>query len=185
MNFSIEEAPLQGLLIVRGKRYSDNRGFFSETFKQSVFREIGLPEIFAQDNLSVSGYGVIRGIHFQSPPHVQGKFVSVLQGKVRDVAVDLRKNSPDYGKHFHIDLTEDEPVFFYVPPGFGHAFSVLSERCIFSYKCTGEYHGPSDGGIHWNDPDLNIDWGLEKSAAILSEKDNNLPFLSNFATPFI
>lgn len=172
----------QGVYVIKPKVFSDPRGFFMELFKAPDFHN-HLSEItFVQDNLSFSRKHVLRGLHFQKPPYTQAKLVTVLQGEALDVIVDLRKSQPTYGKHFQIHLKAEEPILLFVPEGFAHGFVVLSDTCLFYYKCSRIYHAPSDGGIRWNSPELGIDW--EVSNPLVSEKDNALPLFSEFQSPF-
>lgn len=182
MAFRKIETGIPDLYVVEADRFPDARGYFMETYNQKGFSSIGMEMRFVQDNLSTSTKGVLRGLHFQAPPHAQGKLVSVLEGKVLDVAVDIRKSSSTYGQHFSIELDADVPRFLYVPEGFAHGFGVLSDHCIFAYKCTNFYNKPAEGGLMWNDPDLGIDWGIE--TPIISDKDKDyLPF-REFESPF-
>lgn len=144
--------------------------------------EAGIINEFVQDNQSLSQKNAVRGLHFQAPPHGQGKLVRVIRGAVYDVIVDIRRNSPTYGQHFGIELNEENFTMLWIPEGFAHGFSTLKDQTIFSYKCTSVYHKSSEGGILWNDPDLAIDWKIENP--LLSEKDLALPVLKNFTTPF-
>lgn len=183
MAFHRSETEFEGLYIIRPDVFGDARGFFTELYNQQAFEAIGLGHLnFVQDNLSSSSKGIIRGLHFQEAPYAQGKLITVLQGSVLDVAVDIRKDSPTYGKHFQIELSADELTLVYIPEGFAHGFQVLSDQCLFSYKCTNFYHKPSDGGILWNDPSLGIQW--HDIPPLVSAKDQALPPLAAFKTPF-
>ena len=182
MPFEIQKGPLEGLLIIKPAVFKDARGYFKETYRQNELYSAGIKENFVQDNLSFSQYGTLRGLHFQSPPHAQGKLVSVLYGRASDVVVDIRKSSPTYGQHFAIELDDENHLMFYVPPGFAHGFVVLSAQCIFSYKCTNYFNKESEGGLFWNDPALNINWNIQQP--IVSEKDQYYPILENFLSPF-
>lgn len=163
------------LLIVQPQIFSDPRGYFYESYNKKAFRDVGINVDFVQDNQSLSQKGVLRGLHFQNPPHAQGKLVSVIKGAVLDVAVDLRKNSAFYGQHFSIELNEKNKTSLWLPEGFAHGFLTLENDTIFAYKCTNYYNKNSEGCILWNDPDLNINWGIENPR--LSEKDvKGLPF---------
>ena len=153
-----------------------------ETYNEATFRAAGLPTDFVQDNQSFSGKGILRGLHFQAPPYAQGKLVRVIRGAVLDVALDLRKSSVTYGKHFTIQLTEENKTMFWIPPGFAHGFLTLEEDTLFAYKVTGLYNKESEGGILWNDPDLGIEWGIDQP--VLSDKDLILPRLVDFNSPF-
>ncbi len=173
------------VLLIQPKVFKDARGFFLETYNQQAFEAAGLGYLqFVQDNLSQSQQGTIRGLHFQNPPYAQGKLVSAFQGKVLDVAVDIRKGSPHYGQHVAVMLDAENPQFLYIPPGFAHGFQVLSETCLFYYKCTQVYNTAAEGGILWNEPVLQLPWQLGEIAAIVSQKDSNLPPLSSFKSPF-
>ncbi len=145
---------------------------------------LAAPPHFVQDNESASTYGVIRGLHFQRPPHAQAKLVRVVQGSVLDIVLDLRKGSPTFGRHAAVELTSDNHLSLFIPPGFAHGFAVLSPTAVFQYKCDNYYAPGSEGGILWNDPDLAIDWRIPPDRAVLSEKDLRNPRLSDFATPF-
>lgn len=182
MNFSVEETGIEGLVVVKPKVFRDPRGFFMETFRSDSFRSLGLPGEFLQDNLSKSSKGIVRGLHFQAPPFDQGKLVTAIQGTVLDVVVDIRKNSPTYGQHKTFLLTAEEPVFVFVPSGFAHGFSVLSDIALFHYKCTNVYDKASEGGVLWNDPDLAIDWQVAE--ALVSDKDQVLPRFRDLMSPF-
>jgi dTDP-4-dehydrorhamnose 3,5-epimerase len=165
---------LQGLLILEPKVFGDARGFFMETWNQRRYREAGLELDFVQDNISVSGKGTLRGLHFQNPS-AQGKLVSVLEGEVFDVAVDLRQSSPTFGRWHGLNLSSENKLQFFVPPGFAHGFLVLSETAMFHYKCT-EFYSPKDEmAVRWDDPEVGIRWPLQKP--ILSEKDAKAPRL--------
>ncbi len=161
MPFEFKDTPLKGIKIIQPRVFNDTRGFFMESYKKSDFVKAGIGEEFVQDNHSFSSKGVLRGIHFQSSPHAQGKLVRVVKGAVWDVAVDLRPDSPTFGKYFGIELNEENNTMFYIPPGLGHAFLTLEDNTHFLYKCTAEYNPESDGGILWNDPDLAIEWPLK------------------------
>lgn len=181
-----EELGLPGVFLFTPKRFGDERGFFSETFSHRLFED-HVPGIqFVQDNHSLSrDAGVIRGLHFQTPPHGQGKLVRVPRGRVLDVVVDLRVGSPTYGEHVAVELSADNWQQLWVPVGFAHAFCTLEANTEFCYKVTDYYAPDCDAGIAFDDPDLGIDWPIEPSEAILSEKDRNLPRLKDFSSPFI
>lgn len=169
---TIERFFIEGLLLVKPDVYTDDRGYFMESFNKKRFAdETGLHLDFVQDNESRSERGVLRGLHFQNPPHAQGKLVRVISGKVLDVAVDIRKNSKTYGEHYSVILSAENKHQFYIPEGFAHGFSVLENNTVFSYKCTAYYHPKSEQTLRWNDPQLNIDWKLDRPQ--LSEKDRN------------
>lgn len=170
----IIKTPIEGLVIIQPKVYSDERGYFMESFKESFFQE-NFPQIkFIQDNESRSTYGVLRGLHFQKPPFEQTKLVRVIKGEVLDVAVDLRHGSPTYGKHLSVLLSGENKKQFLIPKGFAHGFAVLSREAIFSYKVDNYYSVEHDSGIIYNDPQLNIDWRLKEESINVSEKDKNL-----------
>jgi dTDP-4-dehydrorhamnose 3,5-epimerase len=180
----ITPTKIKDLVILEPQVFGDHRGYFMEAFKKEWFNE-HFPEIeFVQDNESQSQKGVLRGLHFQTPPYAQTKLVRVIQGEVLDVAVDLRKDSPTYGKHVTIILSAENKKQFLVPRGFAHGFIVLSETAIFSYKVDNMYSPTNDSGIRWNDPDLNIDWMIHPELIQLSEKDQNLQFFKDFNSPF-
>ena len=177
----IKETHIPGLLVVEPQVYGDSRGYFFESFNAAEFaKQTGIDTQFVQDNESRSSYGVVRGLHMQLPPHAQAKLVRVVEGRVLDVAVDLRKDSPTFGKHFAIELTGENHLQVYIPKGFAHGFSVLSETAVFQYKCDGYYAPASEAAIAWNDPDLAIDWKLPIEAVVLSDKDRNHPSLKEF-----
>ena len=186
MNFEIIKTSIEGLIHIKSKVFGDDRGYFLESYNQKTRRELGFDKIFVQDNESKSKKGVLRGLHFQTK-YTQGKLVRCTFGKVLDIAVDLRKNSSTYGKWESAILDSDEKNMFYVPEGFAHGFLVLSDEAVFNYKCTDYYAPEYDGGIRWNDPMLNIDWKLEEYGIkdlIVSEKDRNLPLLSEINIEF-
>lgn len=155
-----------------------------ELYNQRSFEQIGLGHLeFVQDNLSFSQKGTLRGLHFQIPPYAQGKLVTVLEGEVLDVAVDIRKDSPTYGRHEAIKLNAGEPTLLYIPPGMAHGFQVLSENCLFLYKCTSFFHKEAERGILWNDPAFEIPW--ENIPVVLSEKDQQHPLFRDYESPFL
>ena len=173
---TIKETPLKDCYIIEPTILEDERGYFYEKFNEKKFEELtGLNGHFVQDNISKSSYGVLRGLHLQKGEYAQAKLVSCLEGKVFDVAVDLREDSPTFGQWFGIELTPENKLQLYVPRGFGHGFSVLSETAVFSYKCDNFYQKDAEGSVIYNDPELNIDWKLPADAIILSEKDGKLP----------
>ena len=176
----IKETGISGLLVIEPDVFGDSRGYFMESFSLRRFRELtGLDIDFVQDNESKSSYGVVRGLHFQRPPHAQSKLVRVVRGRVLDVAVDLRESSPTYGKHYAIELSGDNHLQMFIPKGFAHGFAVLSDEAVFQYKCD-EYYAPeSEGAVAWDDPDLAIDWMLPKEDIRLSDKDKSNPNLKN------
>ncbi len=163
---------IEGLIEVLPRIFGDERGYFLESYHKQAFSDNGIPFEFVQDNQSLSSAGVLRGLHFQSEPHAQGKLVRVIMGKALDVAVDLRPGSPTFGKHEKFLLDAKTQNMVYIPAGFAHGFLAL-EQCLFTYKCTNFYNKASEGGIIWNDPDLGIDWGIENPN--ISQKDLELP----------
>lgn len=174
---------IDGVVIIEPRIFEDSRGYFFESFSQREFNEKVRPIIFVQDNESKSSYGVMRGLHFQRPPFTQSKLVRCVKGAVLDVAVDIRKGSKTYGQYVAVKLTEDNHRQFFIPKGFAHGFTVLSETAVFQYKCDDFYHPEADGGISILDDSLGIDW-IIKDKAILSEKDTKHPFLKDFDSPF-
>ena len=168
----IRETGISGLVVIEPDVLGDSRGYFMESFSLKKFRELTGHDVeFVQDNESRSSYGVVRGLHFQRPPHAQSKLVRVVSGRVLDVAVDLRADSPTYGKHYAIELSGDNHLQMFMPKGFAHGFAVLSEEAVFQYKCD-EYYAPeSEGGVAWDDPELAIDWRIPREDVRLSEKD--------------
>jgi dTDP-4-dehydrorhamnose 3,5-epimerase len=177
----VKPLALNGLLEIRPSIFRDDRGYFFEAFNINSFRNAGITTEFVQDNQSFSRKGTIRGLHFQNPPHAQGKLVWVSSGKVLDVVVDIRKNSPDFGRHLCVELDSNDFKILYIPPGFAHGFAAL-EDSVFQYKCTAVYHKDSEGGINPMDSSLNINWPV--SNPVVSEKDNNLPFFTELTSPF-
>ena len=175
---------IPGLIIVEPKIFEDSRGYFFEAYNQAVFQQNGINCNFVQDNQSKSSYGVIRGLHYQLNPYAQSKLVRVLDGIILDVAVDIRKGSPTYGKHFSIELSAENKKQLFIPAGFAHGFSVLSETAVVMYKCDALYNKQSEGGIRFDDADLNIDWKVEPSQAIVSEKDIQLPSFGESVSNF-
>ena len=170
--------------IIEPSVFGDHRGYFLESFNQEKFEENVFPIKFVQDNESKSSKGVLRGLHFQKPPFNQAKLVRCIEGRVMDVAVDIRKGSPTYGQHVAVELTGENKRQLFVPRGFAHGFSVLSDTAIFAYKVDNIYAPESDSGIRHDDKDLNIDWGLNKEGVQLSVKDENLSFFKDFDSPF-
>lgn len=175
---------ITGLLIFEPRVFPDSRGYFFESYNEKTFAENGLSCKFVQDNQSSSAYGVIRGLHYQLPPYAQSKLIRVLHGKILDVAVDIRKGSPTYGKVFSLELSGENKKQLFIPAGFAHGFSVLSEKAEILYKCDNFYNKESEGGILYNDPVLNIDWGIPAGKAIVSEKDIALPVLKDCKNTF-
>ena len=178
----IIKTSIKDLLVIKPDVFRDERGYFYESYNKERFAKEGLTMTFIQDNESKSSKGVLRGLHFQKPPYAQGKLVRVVKGAVMDIAVDLRKDSPTYGKWESRLLTEENKEMFWIPEGFAHGFVTLEDDTIFNYKCTNIYNKESEGSILWNDPDININWNIENP--ILSEKDKISPLFKNFETPF-
>lgn len=178
---TIKETFIKDLLILSPSVFSDDRGYFLESYNKKVLASI-LDLEFVQDNESKSQKDVLRGLHFQKPPFAQGKLVRVITGSVLDIVVDLRKESPTYGKHFKLVLSSENKMQLYVPKGFAHGFLVLEDNTIFSYKCTNYYHKEAEESLLWDDTTLNIDWNIEHP--IISEKDKNAEKFANFTSPF-
>ncbi|MCM1450787.1 MAG: dTDP-4-dehydrorhamnose 3,5-epimerase [Clostridium sp.] len=176
---------IEGALILEPRVFTDARGYFFESFSERDFKAHVGETAFVQDNESKSQYGVMRGLHFQAPPFAQAKLVRCVRGKVLDVAVDIRKGSPTYGQHVAVELSEDNHRQFFIPRGFAHGFSVLSDEAIFQYKCDNYYAPQAEGGINLMDASLGIDWRVDPSKAILSEKDLRHPDFANFDSPFV
>ena len=175
---------IEGVIIIEPRIFKDDRGYFFESFSQREFEEKVCKTTFVQDNESKSSYGVLRGLHFQKPPFAQSKLVRVIKGAVLDVAVDIRKGSPTFGQYVSVELTGDNHRQFFIPRGFAHGFSVLSEEVIFQYKCDNFYSPQSEAAIAWNDPDLNIDWRIPIEEVVLSEKDSKHPKLKDLQSVF-
>jgi len=176
----VTKTPLDGCFVLKPAVYADARGHFFESFNELRFNEaLNLDVHFVQDNQSFSSYGVLRGLHFQKNEHAQAKLVRVLKGEVLDVAVDLREGSATYGQHFSVLLSEENKLQFFIPRGFAHGFVVLSEQAEFFYKCDNYYNKNSEGGLHYADPDLNINWQVPADRLLVSEKDEILPFLNS------
>jgi len=180
----IIETPIKDLVIIKPRVFADARGFFCETYNEERYHAAGIKQHFVQDNQSKSSYGVVRGLHFQLAPYSQAKLVSVTVGAVWDVAVDLRQSSPTYGQWYGVELTADNHLQYLIPQGFAHGFSVLSETAIFTYKCDNLYHPEVDGGLMFNDLDLNIDWKIPLDKALVSEKDMKHPLLKDLKVNF-
>ncbi len=176
---NVIKTAIEGVVIIEPRVFADGRGYFYESYNKKEFDEKVRPINFVQDNQSKSTYGVLRGLHFQKGEHSQSKLVRVVKGSVLDVAVDIRKGSPTFGQYVSVELTEDNNRQFFVPRGFAHGFSVLSEIAIFQYKCDNLYCPQSEGAIAWNDPALNIDWRIPADKVILSPKDSNHPLLKD------
>lgn len=181
----IAKTNIPGLIILEPEVFGDERGYFYESYNEKRFKEAGIVENFVQDNQSKSTYGVIRGLHYQINPFAQTKLVRVLEGSILDTVVDLRKKSPSFGKHLSIELSCENNKQLYVPKGFAHGFSVLSEIAVVFYKCDAFYDPEAEHGIRYDDPDLNIDWKIEKGKAVISSKDMNLPFFNEAGMNFI
>ncbi|MEE1253502.1 MAG: dTDP-4-dehydrorhamnose 3,5-epimerase [Paludibacteraceae bacterium] len=181
---NVINTPIEGLLIIEPRVFHDARGYFVETYNEQRYREAGVDAMFVQDNQSCSTYGVVRGLHFQKPPYTQAKLVSCTKGRVLDVAVDLRKESPTYGKWFSVELSEENHRQFYIPRGFAHGFSVLSEQAVFTYKCDNLYHPEAEGGLLLSDPDVAIDWQVPEDKRVISEKDTKHPLFKDLVSPF-
>lgn len=176
---------IDGVFVIEPRVFGDARGYFFESFSARDFaRETGLEVSFVQDNESFSRYGVLRGLHFQLPPHSQSKLVRVVRGAVLDIAVDLRGASPTYGRHVAVELSADNHRQLFMPKGFAHGFSVLTPEVVFQYKCDDYYHPECEGAIAWDDPDLAIDWHLPADKVILSGKDRHHPSFRSFVSPF-
>ena len=181
---TIETTPFHDLVILNPTVFEDARGYFFEAYNQNALIAEGIQINFVQDNQSFSKRGTLRGLHYQNPPYAQTKLVRVLQGEIVDVAVDLRKESPTYGQHFALRLSAENKKQLLIPQGFAHGFSVLSETATVLYKCDQFYNKASEGGIRFDDPALNIDWGIDLKAAIVSEKDQILPLFKECNSGF-
>lgn len=186
---NVIKTEIDGVVIIEPKVFGDARGYFFESFSERDFNEVMTPILghgikFVQDNESMSSYGVMRGLHFQTMPYTQSKLVRCVKGAVLDVAVDIRKGSPTYGKHVAVELTEDNHRQFFVPRGFAHGFAVLSETAVFQYKCDNFYAPANDGGVSIVDGSLGIDWRIPVEKALLSEKDTKHDLLKDFDSPF-
>jgi dTDP-4-dehydrorhamnose 3,5-epimerase len=180
----VTKTNIEGLLIIEPSVFSDDRGYFFESYSETKYKKAGIAADFIQDNQSFSRKGTVRGLHGQAEPFAQGKLVRVISGKVLDIAVDVRKGSPTYGKYFSIELSADNKLQFWVPGGFLHGFSVLEDNTIFAYKVNNYYHKDSEFGVLWNDPTLNIDWGIAPGEALISPKDLLLPDFKSFNSPY-
>ena len=181
---TFKSTPISGLIIIEPQIWPDDRGYFMETYNEKTFQANGIDEAFVQDNLSYSHRGVLRGMHAQAGLQAQGKLVRVLRGSVLDVVVDIRKQSETYGQSFSIALDADRANALWIPPGFLHGFLSLEDHTVFAYKVTGFYDKDGELGVRWNDPDLNIDWPMDASKLIISEKDRQLPLLNEITSPF-
>ena len=175
----IKKTRIPGVVIIEPRLFKDDRGYFFESFSERDFNTQVREIHFVQDNESKSSYGVLRGLHFQKPPYAQSKLVRVIKGAVLDVAVDIRKGSPTFGQHIAVELTEENHRQFFIPRGFAHGFSVLTDEVIFQYKCDNFYAPQSEGALAWDDPELGIDWKIPTDKVILSEKDKHHPRLKD------
>jgi dTDP-4-dehydrorhamnose 3,5-epimerase len=180
----VTKTSLQGLLIIEPRLFNDGRGYFFESYSKSKFFDAGIHTEFVQDNQSFSHKGAVRGLHAQSEPHAQAKLVRVIQGRVLDVVVDARKNSPTYGKYETIELSGDNQLQFFIPEGFLHGFATLEDDTIFTYKVNNYYSKKCETGVIWNDPTLASNWGIAKNDALVSPKDELLPLFEAFESPF-
>ena len=180
----IIKTDIEGLIIIKPQIFKDSRGYFFESFSQREFNEKVIPIQFVQDNESCSSYGVMRGLHFQKPPYSQSKLVRCVKGSVLDVAIDIRKGSPTYGKHVAVELSAENHLQFFIPKGFAHGYAVLSKEAIFQYKCDEFYTPQSEGGIQLMDESLGINWPISADDAILSDKDKKYPKLSEITSDF-
>lgn len=178
----IEKTAIEGVFIVKPNVFSDNRGYFFESYNKVEFERLGIRTDFVQDNESCSSKGVVRGLHFQAPPFAQAKLIRVIKGSVLDFAVDIRKGSPTYGKHVSVKLDDKQKNMFFIPEGFAHGFVTLEDNTIFSYKCTALYNKESEGGLIWSDKTLALDWQIENP--ILSDKDKLWQDFESFISPF-
>lgn len=179
---NVRKTDIEGPLIIEPDVFSDDRGSFTETYNEVRYAEAGIPDVFVQDNLSVSRKGVLRGLHFQSPPHAQGKLVQVLRGRVFDVAVDIREGSPTFGRHVSVELSAENHRQFFIPVGFAHGFLALEDDTVFQYKCTDVYAPEQDGGIRYDDPTLGIAW--PDGPYLVSDKDRRQPLLRDLGPVF-
>lgn len=175
---------IEGVVIIEPRVFEDPRGYFFESYSQKEFDSKVRPAVFVQDNESCSSYGVMRGLHFQAPPFSQSKLVRCVRGRVLDVAVDIRRGSPTYGRHVAVELSAENHRQLFIPRGFAHGFSVLSETAVFQYKCDNPYAPSSEGGISILDNSLGIDWQIPAGKAVLSEKDGHHPLFAEFESPF-
>lgn len=178
----VEKTNIEGLIILTPNVFADSRGYFLESYNQKSYANIGINEVFVQDNESLSQKDVLRGLHFQAPPFAQAKLVRVIKGAVLDIAVDIREGSPTYGQYFSIVLSEENKKQFYIPAGFAHGFKTIENNTIFSYKCTNFYNKESEGCISWDDQDIQIEWNIKNP--ILSDKDKLGISLKKFISPF-
>jgi dTDP-4-dehydrorhamnose 3,5-epimerase len=176
------ETLIKGVFVIQPKVFQDDRGYFYEPYNKREFAKLGITDDFVQDNQSLSQKGVLRGLHFQKPPHAQAKLIRVIQGAVWDVVVDIRKDSPTYGEYFGTELSAKNKTILYIPAGFAHGFLTLEDNTVFLYKCSDFYNKASEDSLLWNDPDINIPWNV--TSPILSEKDRNGKHLKDFTSPF-
>jgi dTDP-4-dehydrorhamnose 3,5-epimerase len=184
-NVESQALAIEGPLLVSVRRFADARGAFVETYSRRDFAAVGIPDEFVQDNQSLSVHvGTVRGLHFQTPPHAQGKLVRVLRGRILDVAVDLRRASPSYGQHVAAELSGENGLMLWVPPGFAHGFITREPETEVAYKVTALYAPDCDRSLAWNDPALGIDWGFDPAAATLSDKDRRAPLLADLGPAF-
>ncbi len=181
---NIITTPIEGLLVIEPQVFRDARGYFVETYNRQRYFDAGITAEFVQDNQSCSSYGVVRGLHFQRPPYSQAKLVCCTQGKVLDVAVDLRHDSKTFGQWYAVELSGENHRQFFIPRGFAHGFSVLSDTATFTYKCDNLYHPEADGGVLLSDPNLKIDWRIPEAERILSEKDKKHPLFQDLPIVF-
>ena len=172
------KSDIEDVVIIEPRIFADNRGYFYEVFTERDFAEQVCPIHFVQQNEAKSSYGVVRGLHFQRPPHAQSKLVRVTKGRVLDVVVDIRRSSPTFGKHIAVELSDENHLQLFIPRGFAHGYSVLSDEAVVEYKCDNYYAPESEGGILWNDAELAIDWQVAADKVILSEKDKHYPTLA-------
>lgn len=179
----ILETKLHGLCILEPRVFEDVRGYFLESYNKETFKKIGIDVDFVQDNQSLSSKGTLRGLHFQKPPYAQAKLVRVITGSILDVVVDIRLGSKTYGEYFSVVLSGKNKRMLYIPEGFAHGFLSLEDNTLIQYKCSDLYNKESEGGVVWNDPDININWGIDYEP-IISDKDKNNIFLKNFKSPF-
>ncbi len=181
---NVIQTEIPGVMILEPRVFTDPRGYFFESYSKREFDRLVAPVKFVQDNESCSSYGVMRGLHFQRPPHAQAKLVRCVRGRVLDVAIDIRKGSPTYGRHVAVELSEENHRQFFIPRGFAHGFAVLSDTAVFQYKCDNYYCPEADGGISILDQSLGIDWMIQPERAILSDKDTRHPLFRDFDSPF-
>ena len=177
-----EKTTIEGLFIIKPRIFSDERGYFYESYNKAIFEKNDLDLDFIQDNQSLSHKGVLRGLHFQAPPFAQGKLVRVIQGSVLDVAVDIRPHSTTYGNYESVLLSGENKTQFWIPPGFAHGFATLEDNTVFSYKCTSPYSKEFEATLLWNDPQININWGIDNP--LVSSKDQEAQLFKNFISPF-